>query len=126
MKKSSAAIAFCYLMLVANQTSAQLSASSSVGGGPITVTNNSADTIQTIGVTTYPIVVDIIEPTAPNFKAIFDESHFVLYSVGPDGKKDWAKNIREDVSEVFDGDYLIWPPTIALYRQHMREIGRLQ
>ena len=63
--------------------------------------------------------------TAPNFRAILDETHFVLYSVGPDGKKNWAKNIREDVSEVFEGDYLIWPPTIALYRQHMREIGQL-
>ena len=84
------------------------------------------DTRQGSGVTTYPIVVDIIEPTAPNFQAILDETHFVLYSVGPDGKKDWAKNIREDVSEVFEGDYLIWPPTIALYRQHMREIGQLE
>ncbi|MCH7790824.1 MAG: hypothetical protein IID31_00885 [Planctomycetes bacterium] len=84
------------------------------------------DTLQGARVTTYPIVVDIIEPTAPNFQAILDETHFVLYSVGPDGKKDWAKNIREDVSEVFEGDYLIWPPTISLYRQHMREIGQLQ
>ncbi len=84
------------------------------------------DTQQKARVTTYSIIVDIIEPTAPNFNAVLDDSHFVLYSVGPDGKKDWAKNVREDVSEVFDGDFLIWPPTISLYRHHLDEMGRLE
>lgn len=84
------------------------------------------DTRQDAGVTTYSIIVDIIEPTAPNFNAKLDDSHFVLYSVGPDGKKDWAKNVREDMSEVFNGDFLIWPPTISLYRHYLDETGQLQ
>ncbi|MCH8986490.1 MAG: hypothetical protein IIB04_07760, partial [Acidobacteria bacterium] len=84
------------------------------------------DTLQNARVTTYSIIVDIIEPTAPNFNAVLDDSHFVLYSVGPDGKKDWAKNVREDVSEVFDGDFLIWPPTISLYRHYLQEDGQLK
>ena len=71
-------------------------------------------------------VLDIIEPAADNFNAVLDDSHFVLYSVGPDGKKDWAKNVREDVSEVFDGDFLIWPPTISLYRHYLQEDGQLE
>ncbi len=84
------------------------------------------DTRQGPRVKTYSVVVDIIEPSAPNFNAVLDDSHFVLYSVGPDGKKDWAKNVREDVSSVFSGDFLIWPPTISLYRHYLSEIGQIE
>jgi hypothetical protein len=75
---------------------------------------------------TYDINIDLAERDAPNFMAPLDDSHFVIYSVGPDGNPDWAQNVREDLSQIFTGDYLIWPPVVSLYRQHLEERGTIR
>jgi len=75
---------------------------------------------------TYEVNIDLAERGAPNFRAPLDETHFVIYSVGPDGNQDWARNVREDLSEIFTGDYLVWPPVVSLYRQHLRETGTIR
>ncbi|MEL7473501.1 MAG: hypothetical protein AAGK04_09305 [Planctomycetota bacterium] len=42
---------------------------------------------------------------------------FVLYSIGPDGQKDWARRVaRWEENGVGGTDLLIWPPILALER----------
>lgn len=49
-----------------------------------------------------------------SFTVSLDESNFVLYSVGPDGKPEWAKSVGGAGSDI-----LFWPPLLSLERQEM-------
>lgn len=73
-----------------------------------------------------PHRINVITMDGANFSMDIDGSQFIVYSVGPDGRKDWATNVRESALEFFPGDYLIWPPVISLHRQHLLETGQLQ
>jgi hypothetical protein len=53
------------------------------------------------------------------FQVKIGDDQFVLYSVGPNGEKDWANNVSAPPTE--DGDMLLWPPVISLLRQHLAE-----
>ncbi|MBL8762758.1 MAG: hypothetical protein JNM07_00635 [Phycisphaerae bacterium] len=48
------------------------------------------------------------------------QDQFVLYSVGPDDSKGFAKEAAKD-----GGDYLIWPPMVSLYRQYLIDNGQM-
>ncbi len=72
-----------------------------------------------------PHRMNIIVLDGNNFDVSVSQNEFVLYSVGPDGAKNWARNIREDARELFSGDYLIWPPVTSLYRRHLMQMGLL-
>lgn len=72
-----------------------------------------------------PHVINVVVLDGNNFDVGIGDDQFILYSVGPDGAKNWARNVREDARVLFPGDYLIWPPTVSLYRQHQVESGRL-
>lgn len=74
----------------------------------------------------HPHRINVVVLSGKNFDVSVDQSQFVLYSVGPDGAKNWAKLVREDARDLFQGDYLIWPPTISLQRQHLEETGELK
>lgn len=73
-----------------------------------------------------PHTVNVVVLDGRNFAIDIDEDQFILYSVGPDGANSGADRVREDARTRFDGDYLIWPPTISLYRQRLRELGELR
>lgn len=49
-----------------------------------------------------------------SFVTTLDEKQFVLYSVGPDQQRNWAKSVGAGGSDV-----LIWPPLIALVRDEL-------
>lgn len=61
----------------------------------------------------------------PTFKVELGADRFVLYSVGPDdapGLAVYATQTRVGVP----GDYLLFPPTISLYRQRLLETNELK
>lgn len=56
-------------------------------------------------------------PGAPNsFTVPLDDTVFVLYSVGPDGKPNWAKSVGAGGSDI-----LLWPPVMSLAREHAKK-----
>jgi hypothetical protein len=73
-----------------------------------------------------PHTINVVVLSGRNFDIDVGSDQFILYSVGPDGAKNWVKNVREDARDLYQGDYLIWPPTISLQRQNLREVGELK
>ena len=61
-----------------------------------------------------------------NFQVKVGSDQFVLYSVGPNGAKDWAKDVSGEPPKGAIGDLLIWPPITSLLRQRQVEIGALK
>jgi hypothetical protein len=61
-----------------------------------------------------------------NFQVKVDRDQFILYSVGPDGRKDWAKDVSGEPTAKAVGDLLIWPPITSLMRQRLMETGQLK
>jgi hypothetical protein len=61
-----------------------------------------------------------------NFKTRVGQDQFVLYSVGPDGAKDWAKNVEAEPPKGSFGDLLLWPPVTSLLRQRLTELGEIK
>lgn len=60
-----------------------------------------------------------------NFRLRLGQDQFVLYSVGPDRRKDWARFVSNDPGAV-RGDYLFWPPVISLLRIDLDQQGMLE
>lgn len=60
-----------------------------------------------------------------NFSLTLRDDQAVIYSVGPDRGKDWARFVSDDPNAV-QGDYLIWPPVISLLRIDLRQQGLLE
>lgn len=57
----------------------------------------------------------------PNFAITLRDDQFVIYSVGPDGNKEWAKNATQGQPDYQEGDYLLWPPVPSLLRRHLMQ-----
>jgi hypothetical protein len=55
----------------------------------------------------------------PNFSVRLRDDQFVIYSVGPDEVRGWARDATQGNPDYREGDYLFWPPTISLLRQHL-------
>lgn len=75
-----------------------------------------------------PLIIDIIMLNQRNF-AIgvgLDDDEFVVWSTGPDSDDDGARRVRENTRALYDGDYLIWPPVISLYREFLQTEGELR
>ncbi|MEQ9096502.1 MAG: hypothetical protein RIE32_09590 [Phycisphaerales bacterium] len=75
-----------------------------------------------------PLAIDIIMLNQRNF-AIgvgLDDDEFVIWSTGPDSDDDTARRVRENTRSLYDGDYLIWPPVISLYREFLQTEGELR
>lgn len=75
--------------------------------------------------TPQPHDMNIVTPNA-NFSRRIGEDQFVLYSVGGNGGKDWARQIQNTAENAAGADYLIWPPIVSLQRQHLIERGQLK
>jgi hypothetical protein len=68
----------------------------------------------------------VIGAGADNFRVRFSQDQFILYSVGPDTSKDWAREVSGEPAEGMVGDLLLWPPVSSLLRQRLIETGQLQ
>ncbi len=53
---------------------------------------------------------------ADSFNVSLDDSTFILYSVGPDGSADWARQVGQGGTDI-----LLWPPKMSLIREHQYE-----
>ncbi len=73
-----------------------------------------------------PSELAILASNGENFTAKVAQDQFVLYSVGVDGARNWAKRVQNTYENVPNSDYLIWPPVTSLYRQHLIESGKLK
>lgn len=75
-----------------------------------------------------PLPIDVIMLNQRNFGigVGLNDDEFVVWSVGPDSDDDTARRVRENTRALFDGDYLIWPPVISLYREFLQTEGELR
>lgn len=78
------------------------------------------------GGTPGPSELAIIAPNGANFTAKVGQDQFVVYSVGGDGARNWAKRVQNTPDNVPNADYLIWPPVVSLYREHLKDTGQLK
>lgn len=74
-----------------------------------------------------PHEVRVITPGGEgNFLTRVGDDQFVLYSVGPNGRKEWAENVTAAPVKNSIGDLLLWPPVISLHREELRATGKLR
>jgi hypothetical protein len=73
-----------------------------------------------------PHEINVVVGGHQNFKSKVGQDQFVLYSIGPDASKDWAKNVYSEPPKNAIGDLLIWPPVASLLRQRMIEQGEIK
>lgn len=74
-----------------------------------------------------PHEMSIFVPGGGNFSVRLRDDQFVLYSVGVDGGKGWARKVTNTLDRsVRDADYLIWPPIHTLYRQYLIDNNQLK
>jgi hypothetical protein len=64
--------------------------------------------------------------TAPDlgnvpFAVTLKDDVFVLYSRGSDNTRNSAQRVQNTPDVVQGADYLIWPPTLSLYRQYLAD-----
>lgn len=65
------------------------------------------------------------DPFKP-FSAKLDDKDFVIYSIGPDGDKGFAKDVMASSTLLSQGDYAIWPPVSSLLRSYLTQEGLLR
>jgi hypothetical protein len=74
-----------------------------------------------------PHQMDVFTPNGEdNFRVELFDDVFVLYSHGTDNKKGFAKRVQNTWKTVQDADFLIWPPYLSLYRQHLIDRGDIK
>lgn len=74
-----------------------------------------------------PHEMSVFVPGKGNFSVRMRDDQFVLYSVGVDGAKNWARKVTNTLDRsVKDADFLIWPPVHALYRQYLIDNNQLK
>lgn len=73
-----------------------------------------------------PHEMNIMTPGLANFQVRIDRDQFVMYSVGPNGIRDLAKDVTGEPAKDAVGDMLIWPPAVSLIRQRLVETGQLK
>lgn len=72
-----------------------------------------------------PHRMEVFPGDGTNFGVTLFADQFLLYSVGPNGAKDWADRVSQD-RDALIGDYLLWPPVLSLHRAHLIETGQLR
>jgi hypothetical protein len=61
-----------------------------------------------------------------NFRVSIGQDQFILYSVGPDHAKNWARDVSGEPAPDGVGDLLLWPPVSSLLRQRLVEAGQFR
>lgn len=72
-----------------------------------------------------PHELEVVSPGRPNFVSRLRDDVFVLYSVGSDNAPSGARRVQNTIQRVEGADYLIWPPVLSLYRQHLSDSGEM-
>lgn len=73
-----------------------------------------------------PYEINVVTTAGQNFQVRIGQDQFVLYSVGPNGIKDYARNVSGEPARGQVGDLLLWPPVTSLIRQRLIETGALR
>ena len=73
-----------------------------------------------------PHEMDIVTQTGANFGVTLRQDTFVLYSTGSDYVKNQARRIQNTNDKIENGDYLIYPPIMSLYRKHLQDRQELK
>lgn len=73
-----------------------------------------------------PFVMNIVPPRGLPFSVPLRDDVWVLYSLGSDSRANGATRVQNTATKVQSADYLIWPPMISLYRQHLLDTGDLK
>jgi len=73
-----------------------------------------------------PHEVNVVTGRAGNFRVRIGQDQFILYSVGPDGRKDWARDVSGEPPRGSFGDLILWPPVTSLVRMHLQETGQIK
>lgn len=73
-----------------------------------------------------PHDVNIVAGSGRNFAVPIGEDQFIIYSLGSDTRKNWAERVQNTIKKVEGADYIVWPPMIALERQHLRQTGEIK
>jgi hypothetical protein len=72
-----------------------------------------------------PHVVRLFPDDLPSFEVPLGSDQFVVFSVGPDGASDLARQATQN-RLVGQGDYLLFPPMLSLVRQRLIETDQLK
>ena len=73
-----------------------------------------------------PITIQLFPPEPyEKFQIKLGADQFVIYSIGPDEDKGWAAYATQERTGVA-GDYLLFPPTLSLFRQRLIETNQLK
>jgi hypothetical protein len=74
-----------------------------------------------------PHTMEVFTPNGEdNFTVKLFDDVFVLYSWGSDNHRDFAKRVQNTWKTVQGADFLIWPPYLSLYRQHLLDRGDIK
>jgi len=73
-----------------------------------------------------PHRINVNTEIGDNFQVQVGDDQFVLYSVGPNGAKEWAVDVSGEPVKGAIGDLLLWPPVTSLTRQRLTETGALK
>jgi hypothetical protein len=60
----------------------------------------------------------------PSFRMPARDNNFIVFSVGPDDDSTRASDITQ-ADPTLEGDYLLWPPLVAVVRKHLADTGKL-
>ncbi|HZW09437.1 MAG TPA: hypothetical protein VFF69_05995 [Phycisphaerales bacterium] len=70
-----------------------------------------------------PHEISVLTPDAPNVMISLRDDQFVLYSVGPDGARQWAEEVQNTADAPAGRDYLLWPPVMSIVRDSLAQSG---
>lgn len=77
-----------------------------------------------------PYEINLVGTTADagnvTFSVRLRDDVFVLYSRGTDNARNMARRVQNTSELVQGADYLLWPPVLSLYRQHVIDQGDLE
>lgn len=73
-----------------------------------------------------PHEIKLFVEAGPNFNVRLGSDEFVVYSVGADGAKNWAREVQNSPALLPGRDYLVWPPLVSLARQYLKDAGQLE
>jgi hypothetical protein len=72
------------------------------------------------------IVAQVPDPANATFTLTFKQEAMLIYSVGSDNANNVVKNVQNTPVVVRGADYLVWPPVLSLYRQHLVDLEVLK
>jgi len=82
-----------------------------------------ADADDLYRVTVYPRspLIPAGDRVFPDFQVPFGPNEYILYSVGPDMERGAARSATQAHPEYRAGDYVLWPPTVAMLRTYLKQ-----